>query len=91
MGRMAQPHRATPSAGFDVYLTTSRRQYGVQPSPPAVLPSSHCSFGCLTPSPQYSSWQLALQPSLSSVLPSSHSSPEGACVMSSPQYSVLQV
>src|SRR5439155_1039421 len=57
-------------------LHGSRRQLEEQPSPDTVLPSSHCSPGSTTPSPQRGSrWQVAEQPSPERVLPSSHCSP----------------
>src|SRR5262249_3965119 len=81
------PHcvaREHPDGSVPVHSQpASTLQAVLQPSPPFVLPSSHCSPDCTTPSPQRGNVQSRLQPSVSTRLPSSHCS--GSCRTPSPQ------
>src|SRR5690606_23106216 len=68
---------------------TSQRHVAEQPSPNAVLPSSHSSSPAWTkPSPQVGRLHAAVQSSLELVLPSSHSS--APSTTPSPQTGFLQ-
>src|SRR5258706_11833218 len=67
----------------------SRKQVELQPSPLALLPSSHCSTPSLVPLPQaVSITQVLLQPSPLALLPSSHCS--AASTRPSPHFSIVQ-
>src|SRR5262245_48897845 len=72
-----------PSGRQQLTSSTSVVQVAEQPSPLALLPSSHCSPACTIPSPQ--KVQLLRQVSVSLLLPSSQVSPAEASVTPSPQ------
>src|SRR5689334_5063818 len=80
---LVPPVEIVPSS-FGSISATSIAHAPLQPSAPAVLPSSHASFGAMMPLPHALAVQLVSQPSPSTAFPSSHASPVDAAPLPQP-------